>query len=298
MNTSIIATLALVATSGCSVLLDTIYVAGDKKFATSTVERKPTQETLQNVEYSAHIVDGGLELSCAQTTRSIDRTWSVHKTWQRRGGFDRNAYMGTAFTSGFFGAITGGVLLGMCLSEEANVDCAWTAAAAPLFLDMGYGIIRRSMTKEPKLIARERSGDSVELGAIIESSPGACPVLTDVAIGYATGHAPETAFRMENPEPQRLDTTNAAHLPLAGTVATLTPVIAESWAASAGLWAIDANGVAHAVSIDRCAALRPYAAQMSTTNQNRFNTECPLPPGQLGVPQPPPQPAPQPQQPY
>lgn len=302
MNARIIAALALVTTSGCSVLIDTVYIAGNKKFDTSTVERKPTQETLQNVEYSAQIVDGGLELSCAQTTRSIDRTWSVHKTWQRRGGYDRNAYMGTAFISGFFGAITGGVLLGMCLNEEANVDCAWTAAAAPLFLDMGYGIIRRSMTKEPKLIARDRSGDSIELGAITESTPVACPAVKDIAIGYASGHSPAEAVRMENPVPQKLDEGSSYYLELSGPLVTLRPNQAEGWKASASLWAVDTNGVAHAVSIDRCAVLRPYVPQMATTVQNQFNTECPLPPGTVVAgPQqapPPPPPPPQPQQPY
>ena len=108
---------ALVTASGCSAVLDTVYLAGDKKFDTTKVERAPTSETWQGIEYAGRGIDGGIELSCTQTTRSIDREWSVHRTWQRRGGFDRNAYMGTAFISGFFGAITGGVLLGMCLSE-------------------------------------------------------------------------------------------------------------------------------------------------------------------------------------
>jgi hypothetical protein len=287
MSARVLALVALAATSGCSALLDVVYVAGDKKFDTAKVERAPTNETWQGLEFAAQPVDGGgLALSCTQTTRSIDREWSVHRTWQRRGGYDRNAYLGTAFVSGFFGALTGGVLLGMCLNEEANVDCAWTAVAAPLLVDTGYGLIRRAMTKEPKLIARDRSGDSIALGNVISSEPVACPALKDVAIGYASGHSPAQALHAESPEPQRLVEASSFYLPLAGTLATLGVVDAENWTAGARLWAIDTGGVAHEVTIDRCAVLRPYAPSMAVTVQNRFNTECPLPPGTaLGAPQ-------------
>lgn len=275
---------AVVTTSGCSLLIDTVYLAGDRKFDTVDHDRSPTGETREATELSARPVEGGLELSCARVTRGIDRTWSVWKTWQRRGGYDRDAYLGTALMSGLFGAVTSGVLLGLCLSDERDVDCAWTAAGAPLFADMGYGLIRRAMTQPPKLLARERSADEVALGDPLRSEAIACDELRGVALGEVSGDSPTQALRAETPEPQRLVESGARHLPLAGTHATLTATDAERWATGAGLWAIDAEGVAHAVAIDRCAALRPFAAGMTPTVRQRFDADCPLPRGATGTP--------------
>lgn len=266
-----------VATSGCSALVDTIYLAGSRRFDTSMTERAPTGETSQAMEYAARSVEGGLELTCARVTRGIDRTWTVHRTWQRRGGFDRGTYAGTAFASGFFAAITGGVLLGMCLSDEADVDCAWTAAAAPLALDVGYGLIRRAMVSPPKLVARERSGDSIALGDVLQTEPNACDALRDLAIGGASGTSPEAALSAETPDPQRLVEPGARHLALAGTRATLTIEDAELWATTGRLWAVDADGVAHLVTIDRCVPLRPFAPRMAPAVRTQFDQACPPP---------------------
>lgn len=268
---------AVVASSGCSALVDTIYLAGSRRFDTSETERAPTGETSQAMEVAARSVEGGLELSCARVTRGIDRTWSVHRTWQRRGGFDRGTYAGTAFMSGFFAAITGGVLLGMCLSDEADVSCAWTAAAAPLALDVGYGLIRRTMVSPPKLVTRERSGDTIALGDVLQTEPTGCDTLRDLAIGAASGTPPEAALSADSPDPQRLVEAGARHLALAGTRATLTLADAELWATSGQLWAIDTDGVAHRVQIDRCAPLRPFAASMSPAVRTQFDQACPLP---------------------
>ena len=208
-------------------------------------------------------------------TQGNDRTWSVHRTWQRRGGFDRDSYAGAAFASGFFAAITGGVLLGVCLSDSYDVDCAWTAAAAPLALAVGYGLIRRTMTRPPKLIARDRSGATIALGDVLQTEPTACDTLRDLAIGTASGTSPEAALGAESPEPQRLVEAGARHLPLAGTRATLTVEDAELWATTGQLWAVDADGVAHLVTIDRCVALRPFAPRMSPTVRTPFDQACP-----------------------
>ena len=69
----------VVATSGCSALVDTIYFAGSRRYDTSTTERSATGEISLAMEVAARSVEGGLELSCARVTRGIDRTWSVHR---------------------------------------------------------------------------------------------------------------------------------------------------------------------------------------------------------------------------
>ena len=52
------AVVALAATSGCSVIVDTVYLAGDRTFDTPKVERAPTSERWEGIEYAARVAGG------------------------------------------------------------------------------------------------------------------------------------------------------------------------------------------------------------------------------------------------
>ena len=91
---------AALCASGCGVTLDVAYLISNKQYNETAEERRPTGQVSTAIEYDAAVSpDGQARLSCEQRERTIDRTWTVEKTFQRRGGFDSSTYVGTASIS-------------------------------------------------------------------------------------------------------------------------------------------------------------------------------------------------------
>ncbi|MBP6629334.1 MAG: hypothetical protein KBG28_21490 [Kofleriaceae bacterium] len=279
----------LVATSaGCGAMIDTAYLLGDGRRHESTEERRPTAEQRTRIEHQATVTAAGdLVLTCEERTRTVERTWQVHKTFKQRGGYDRGTYLGAASVSGLFTMIIGGAALGICLSQD-DVSCWHVAWATPYALDVVWSGIRAGGARDPVLVAREPGPERLELGRTpMAQAPAVCPG-TSLVVGFATGPSDDDELNGRGGTgPRRPAPGAAALLPTAAagtfTLAGAPEALAAWTGAGTGLWAVDAEGAAHPVEVDRCAALRPHVASLTGPALASMQRACP-PPAQPGAP--------------
>jgi hypothetical protein len=278
-----VALAALVATApGCAFMVDTTYWLGSKRYHESIEERAPTTESRTAVEYDVSVEpDGRLRLACTERTRGIERTWNVYKTWQRRGGYDAPTYLGISILDGVFGGTTAGVLGGLCAKKD-GISCWNLLWASPWAIDLAWSLYRYGTAGPAKLVNKEKGGESLALArAPASQTPVSCEGIS-LVLGTATGQSEEAALTSGEGEPRRMNDGGVALFADPDGAVSLagTPAAIEAWARSAylSLWAVDGNGVAHEVTVDRCSALRPYTARLQGNTLAAYQRDCPPPP--------------------
>lgn len=288
--------------AGCGAVFDTAYALGDGKYHESVTDNRPTEHSEQLMEYE---VDASLGLQCFARTRQIERSASIHKTYEYRGGFAKSTYAGAAIADGVIGSLIAGTMLAICAQEDSDVSCVNTVWASPFAVDLIYSLIRRKSVRDPVLAGKTRSSDSlVHSETPIDEQQTDCSDVTAVWLGTATG--PSREQRLNSGGGERELSAEAIEIPMtvgalppaqvpgapppsptAGGPAAgpatphlfLSPGIAEAWAtqSQATLWVQRPNGSIARIKVDRCTALRPLAFGFKTDARAAFDRGCPLP---------------------
>jgi hypothetical protein len=274
---------------GCGLLFDGVYLIASKRYTDTVQERKPTGQVITAVEYAAVPGDGGqTRLSCEERERRIERSFTVEKTFQRRGGFDTGTYVGAATVSGLVATITAVTLAAVCLREPKpgakRLSCLSMLAAAPFAVDVIYSIIRAKTAKPAKLVDKHTSEVTLDFAPQpTRTKPVPCDTVQQVMLGYVVGPSDTDALngRGEGQKPHFADGALPVTLGEGGTFSLAEqPDVVRAWAknASLGLWVVDGEGAPRRLTIDRCTALRPVSAMLVGEELSAFQRSCPLSP--------------------
>ncbi len=284
------AALLCASIAGCGAVFDTAYTLTDGKFSESETDNRPTEHTENSIEYE---VGADLALQCFARTRRIERTATISKTFEYRGGFEKSTYAGAAVADGLIGALVAGTMLGICTSEESDVSCLNMTWASPFAIDLVYSLIRHKTVRPPVLVGKTRSSDSLVHGATpIDEQQTDCSSVASLWLGTATG--PSRVERLNSGgEEQRLREGAIAvalvSAPAGSTAPTepalvqahlsLSPEVAQAWASQndLALWVQNGQGTISRVLVDRCTVLRPLAHSFVGEVRTTFDQNCPLP---------------------
>lgn len=267
--------------AACGALIDTTYWLGDKRTSSTIRDSAATGEVETRTEYEAvHDAMHGLQLSCYQRTRGVERGWDVTKVYEYRGGYEKSTYTGAAVLDGVFGAVVAGSIAGICLKEDSDVSCANIAWAAPFAVDMIYSLIRRGSVGPKVLVDKRRGSDRMQYGLAAQEEPTQCQSVAGLYLGGSSGPSDEQRLNGFAGADVRELSDGALQLGFdaAGAV-LLSPESVNFWATTnyASLWVRDDQGTLQPVSVDRCTTLRPHAGIMDTSAQQTFQRDCPLP---------------------
>ncbi len=283
----LVLSLALLSTSGCGLMVDGGYKLSSKKFSESVVESEPTSQQIQREEYEIVVQpNSSMRLACFTRTRRVERSWSVDKSFEYRGGYDKATYQGAGGLDGVVSAVIVGSMLGFCLPEDSDISCKNLLWAAPHAISMVYSFVRAATVKKPVLVDKSRSGDSMRFAATpLHSQETQCPIDSQLWIGSASG--PSAVDDLNGRQQGKRLTLNqdSAYVAVnAEGVLVMSAEAASLWASHyfAKLWLTLSDGGLHPVVVDRCAVLRPHAASFANQDLQSFNRDCPLPtlPGQ------------------
>jgi hypothetical protein len=282
--TAVALAVLLVALPGCGVMIDGFYLASSRRYSETADEARPTAEQRTAVEYAAVVEpDGRLLLTCARRTRTVERAWSVTRTYQRRGGFDRGTYAGAAVVSGLIGAIVGVTIGAACAQDDLDYSCWNLVYAAPFALDIGYSLVRYATVPPAKLVDKHSGGERLRFGAVVSEEPASCEAVDRVALGGVSGPSDEDALNGFGLEQTARLGDGAVELPVepdGGIVLAAAPDAVRAWAGSSWmrLWVVEGDGAPRPVEVDRCAALRPHAFGLAGPELATYRADCAPPP--------------------
>jgi hypothetical protein len=281
---------ASLGSSGCGALFDMTYALGDKRYNESKEERKPTGQVISGIEYEGTVgTDGEIRLSCTDQERRIERTFSVNKTYQYRGGYKRSMYVSSAILSTVVGgAIAGIVAIGCTLPPQPGEkdpkrwSCLNALFATPFALDLGYSLVRVGMAKTPKLVDKTKNEGQLALAEVpAKSTSTTCDSVDRVVLGSVYGASEFDAINSGSSEGPKLA---EGSLPVmrnetGGIKLISQPDVIHAWVLNSnlGLWVINREGKPRALKVDRCGALRPTVMAMQPADQPFFHGQCPLP---------------------
>ena len=282
---------ASLGTTGCGMLFDLSYLVGSKRYDESKEERKPTGQMVTAIEYDGSIApDGQIHLTCEERERRIERTFSVTKTYEYRGGYTRNTMIAAAVLSAVAGgAVAGIVAIGCNLppqpgeKEPKRWSCLNALIASPFALDFGYSLIRVGMAKSPKLVDKQKNEGLVALGDIpTRQDPVACNASTErVVLGWVSGPSDIDTLNSGSSEGQKL--ADGALPVVLGEGDTIKLAdqkeVVSAWVqnSSLGLWAVGRDGKFRSIKVNRCDALRPAISVMQGQEVSLFFQQCPPP---------------------
>ena len=273
--------LAVMAGSGCAAILDSAYRLGDGKYRESAEESAPTAQIVDRLEYETRLQpDQSLRLECVARTRQVERSWSVTKTFEYRGGFRKNVYWGSAVADGVIGALLAGPLLGVCTKEDSDTSCYHMLWASPFAIDLLYSLIRTRMVRDPVLVGKRRSADQVRFAQVpVEEEVATCPS-TQLWLGGASGPSEEDLLNGRGGGEARELGPDAVRVVVdAEGLVTLSAEVVAHWVGRsyATLWVSDDRVGLQPVLVDRCGALRPHASTLTFDQRQSFDRDCPLP---------------------
>lgn len=145
--------LSLAATlSGCGLFLDGVYLISSKRFTKDTAESRATDFKQLAFEHTVRAEQGQVWLACEDTERTVERVWTVRKTYEHVNGLHLvhvlpvvlDSIIGTALGVGF----------GVSCTQTGN--CAPLASVAPFAADLAYSVVRLATIEPPKLVGKER----------------------------------------------------------------------------------------------------------------------------------------------
>lgn len=277
-------------TAGCGTLFDITYLIGSKRYNESKEERKPTGQVNTAIEYdSALAPDGQIRVTCEERERRIERTFSVSKTYEYRGGYTRSQYVAASILSAVAGgAVAGIIAIGCNLpvqpgeKDAKRWSCVNALYATPFAVDMGYSIIRAVTAKTPKLVDKQKNEGAIAYSTVpTRTNTVSCDSIDRVVLGNAYGSSDLESPNTDSGEGERL--VNGS-IPVAreadGSIKLLSqPDVVNAWVKNPGLQFLVVNreGKPRALNIDRCAALRPTVSVMQPAEQSMFFRACPMP---------------------
>jgi len=281
---------ALLGTSGCGVIFDVAYLVGSKRYDESKEERKPTGQVNTAIEYDSAVApDGQIRVTCEERERRIERTFSVSKVYEYRGGYTRDKYIASAVLSAVAGGAYAGIIAIACNlpAEPGEKDvkrwsCVNALYATPFAADIGWSIIRAVTAKPPKLVDKHKNEGSIEYSSVPSRRTAvSCDSIDRVVLGNAFGPTDLEALNGGSGEGQRLaDGSIPVTREADGSIKLSSqPAVVNAWVKNPGLQflVINREGKPRALSVDRCTALRPTISVMQSTEQSMFFRECPLP---------------------
>lgn len=275
---------------GCGLLLDGVYLIGNKRYNETVQERKPTGQVITQVEYPARVDPTGKpHLACEERERRIERSFSVEKTWEHRGGWDASTYVATAALSGVIAAVTAGALTGICLHTpepgHKRVSCYNILYATPFAVDVIYSVIRAKTAKPSKLVDKHTNEASLALAETpSRSTPVDCAAnVQQVMLGALVGPSDVDALngRGGGEKAHLADGAIPVALGPDGTLSLADqPAVAHAWAKndSLALWVVDREGAPRRWEVDRCAVMRPITPMLVGDELMWFLKTCPVSP--------------------
>ncbi len=266
--------------SACGALFDASYALGDGKTSMSVPDSVGTGQSETRTEYEVTpAADQSLGLQCFVRTRAVERGWTVTKTYEYRGGYEKSTYSAAAIADLGIGGLLAGIMLGICTSDSSDVSCVNTAWAAPFAVDLVYSLIRRSQARPAVLVSKSRSGDQMQYGQAAEQEATQCQSVASLHLGASSGPSDEQRLNGQGAQQRELS-EGALQLSFDenGSI-LLSDEAVSTWAMQswASLWILDTDGQVQSVQVDRCTALRPLATRMSVDALQAFNRDCPLP---------------------
>ncbi len=283
------------STASCGAMLDTAYSLGGNEYHESSTDNRPTEHTEEAMEFE---LATSLELHCFSRTRRIERTSTISKTYEYRGGYTKDAYAGAAIADGLIGAVIAGSLLGICTAEDSDVSCINMLWASPYAVDFIYSLIRRKTVRKPVLVGKTRSQDSLVHSEVpIHEQETSCEEVSTIWLGTASGASREQRLNSGGDArtlnegaigmPLMTGAPDAAPSPVPGPPANgspgkflaLSPELAQIWGGqnNTALWAQQGDGSISRIKVDRCTVLRPFAYSFTSAARDTFNASCPLP---------------------
>lgn len=143
------------ALSGCGLFLDGIYLVSDKRFTRDVSQTRPTELTQQAFEHSVRAEQGQVWLACEDTERTLERAWTVRKTYETVNGWHLVHLLPVVLDTLIGGAL--GIGFGIsCGQGGAPQQCLPLLAVAPLALDAAYSAVRLATIEPPKLVNKTR----------------------------------------------------------------------------------------------------------------------------------------------
>ena len=273
-----IAIAALVLAS-CAVTVDAFYLMSDRTAHRSSTESSSTGETLERAEYTGEVgTDGSIALECYERTRSIEREWTVSRSYKRQGSYDKGAYTFAVGVDAVVGGVAGALMIGACTNPESDYSCKNLWFLAPLAIDMAYGLIRRQTVKPKILIERHEGPPSLAIADTpSDERPTECSGVA-LYVGEADGPSDLRAIRGEAGGVSRTLRDGALPLEKLGDSFALSQQAAARWLSGPDteLWAVDTRGIPTAIELDRCAALRRHAGSYTAEELARLEAQCPV----------------------
>jgi hypothetical protein len=271
-------------------LFDLSYLVGSKRYDESKEERKPTGQVSTSIEYDSVVTpDGQIHLACEERERRIERTFSVSKTYEYRGGYTRGVHVTAAVLSAVAGGAYAGVIAIACnlppqpgAPDTKRWSCINALYATPFAVDVGWSIIRAINAKPPKLVDKHKDEGRLAFAPIpTRSNPTSCDSIDHVVLGNVQGPSDLDALNSGTGEGQRLVEGSIPVVRGAdGNIQLISqPNVVNAWAKNAGMefWIINREGKPQPLKVDRCNTLRLTISVMQPTEQSTFFRECPLP---------------------
>jgi hypothetical protein len=153
--------LALSASS-CGLLLDGAYLLSGKTMTKDVEQRRPTGEVQRAPERRIEVLSGHTHVACEDVTRGVDRVWSVHKTYEYRGGWYQVHWL-PIILEGIIGAGLGIGFGVKCGDPTSGVSCTALYATIPFAVDVAYSIVRLLMIDPPKLVDKSLTEPHTDL---------------------------------------------------------------------------------------------------------------------------------------
>jgi hypothetical protein len=277
----------LLGSTGCGTLFDITYLIGSKRYEEIKEERRPTGQVNTAIEYDSAVTpDGQIRVSCEERERSIERTFSVNKTYEYRGGFTKNTYIGAAVLSAVAGGAYAGLIAIACnvspqpgAKDVKQWSCVNALYATPFAADVGWSIMRAVTAKKPKLVDKQKTEGAISYSPIpSRTNVVSCDSIDRVVLGHVFGSTDLQELNGRSGDGQRLA---EGSIPVArdvdGTIKLGSqPSVVNAWAknASMEMWAINREGKPRALKVDRCTALRTSISAMEPAGQQLFFREC------------------------
>lgn len=145
--------------SGCGLLIDGAYLISNKHYTKDEKQSRPLDLQQTAFEHEVRAQPGQAWLACEDVDRTVERTWTVRKEYEHRGGFYQAHWLPVLLDTVVGGALTVGLAV-TCTRDGTPCDPLF--GTIPLWTDAVYSVIRLLTIDPPKLVKKERLQASPE----------------------------------------------------------------------------------------------------------------------------------------
>jgi hypothetical protein len=154
----------LAGLSGCGLVFDGAYLLSSKRYTSEEIERQRTSASQVVFEHEVRAERGQVWLACEDVERTIERTWTVQRTWEYQGGFYR-AHLLPLIVEGIVATAMTAAFGYQCSQGRDPARCTELWWTVPLWSDALYSGIRLLTIDPPKLVDKTRSEGASEPSA-------------------------------------------------------------------------------------------------------------------------------------